>query len=195
MHLLKKFKIAASSLAIISLLVVVTSSCDEDELTKQQVEVNPEERTFSVDSSAFNNTKTTNETVVILDTLISVNVAEVLEEKENGYSMENLSNGNLIGAELFPNDPFEPENPFHFMSGATLKVGNEGEEPVVVAQITEIDEGSNEIVFETFEENIMQYLETDPLHLVLAVDRHGPMKTGMMEFSLNNTYEVEVELF
>ena len=193
MHLLKKIKIAASSLAVISLLAVVTTSCDEDELTKQQVEVNPEERTFSVDSASFNNTKTTNENVVILDTLISVNVAEVLEN--NGYSVDDLSNGNLIGAELFPNDPFEPENPFSFMSGATLKVGNEGEEPVVVAQITEIDEGSNEIVFETFEENIMQYLETDPLHIVLAVDRHGPMKTGMMEFSLDNTYEVEVEIF
>ncbi|MCF8336625.1 MAG: hypothetical protein K9I74_01450 [Bacteroidales bacterium] len=193
MHLLKKIKIAASSLAVISLLAVVTTSCDEDELTKQQVEVNPEERTFSVDSSKFNNTKTTNETVVILDTLISVNVAEVLEN--NGYSVDDLSNGNLIGAELFPDDPLEPENPFHFMSGATLKVGNEGEEPVVVAQITEIDEGSNALVFETYEENIMQYLETDPLHIVLAVDRHGPMKTGMMEFSLDNTYEVEVEIF
>ena len=77
MYLLKKFKLAASSLAVISLLVIVTASCDElKDKTKQKVEVNPKEITFNMDSSSFNNTKTTNETVVILDTLISVNVAE-----------------------------------------------------------------------------------------------------------------------
>ncbi|MCF8233122.1 MAG: hypothetical protein K9J27_13170 [Bacteroidales bacterium] len=193
MYLLKKFKLAASSLAVISLLVIGTTSCDElKDKTKQKVEVNPKEISFNVDSSSFNSTKATNENVVILDTLISVNVAEVLED--NGYSIDNLSNGILIEAELFPNDPFEPENPFHFMSGATLKVGNEGEELVTVAQITEIDDESNTVVFETFGENIMQYLETDPLHLVLTVDRHGPMKADMMEFGLDNTYEVEVEI-
>lgn len=193
MYLQKKFKLAASSLAVISLLVIGTTSCDElKDKTKQKVEVNPEETTFSVDSSTFNNTKTTNENVVILDTLISVNVAEVLED--NGYSINNLSNGILIGSELFPDENFEPESPFSFMSGATLKIGNEGEEPVVVAQVTRIDAGSNSIVLETFGENIMQYLETDPLHIVLEVDAIGPLPTNMMELSLDNTYEVEVEI-
>lgn len=190
MHFFKNLKTTLSSFAVIATIVLFTSSCEElKDKTIQTVEVNPEPVDFVIDSSSFNAQKAANETVIVLDTMISIDVAGVLEE--NGFSIDNLSNGTLIEAELSTQFP---EDAFSFMNGATLKIGNESQEPAVVAQVTNVNPESNSVMLETFDENLMQYIEQDPLHIILEIDANGPLPTNMMELSLDNIYEVEVEV-
>lgn len=174
----------------LALIAVFFSSCDElKEKTKQSLEVDANKVNFEVDSTSFNAQKSTNATIVVLDTTINVDVAGVLED--NGYSTDNLSEAQITQAVLTIE---EPDVPLDFITSATLRIGEAGGETEMVAQTTNIAQGSRTVELETFNDNILQYLEVNPLRAVLEVQSDEPLPADVIEMSLNSSYEVTVEV-
>src|SRR6056297_980791 len=114
-------------IALVGIFMIFFSSCEElKEKTKQSLEVDANKVYFEVDSSSFNAQKSTNATVVVLDTTINVDVAGTLED--NGFSTDNLSKAQITEATLTVEDP---EVPLDFITSATLRIGETGGEPEV----------------------------------------------------------------
>lgn len=177
-------------LLVTGFILLFMSSCDElKEKTKQSLEVDANKVYFEVDSSSFNAQKTANATVVVLDTTINVDVAGVLED--NGFSTDNLSEAQITEAVLTIE---EPDIPLDFITSASLSVGETNGELEVVAQTTNIEPGSQTVDFETFNENILDYLEVSPLRVLLEVESDEPLPSEVVEMSINTSYEVTVEV-
>lgn len=167
------------------------TSCDEiKDATKQKITVEAPPIIFAIDSTDYNATKTTNEaTLVVLDQEISINVAQALEDA--GFSLDNLTEGELTGAVLTIEYPSSIL--LNFFDEITLYVVDNGVEKVI-ATSTSVDPSTQSITLTCNGDNILEYINNDPLHVILKVSPTIALPVPTIGFTLTTTYQVEVEV-
>jgi len=167
---------------------LVFTSCDElTENTKQTINFNADDMHFSIDSIIFTDNKSTTESVVVVDTVLDVNLQEVLEE--NGYSTDDLIEILVTNAVIQVESPLDFD--LHIFQGTALYLGEQQE---LVAEVGEISDDGLSMTLNILSDNIMNYINNDQLHVVLMMDAESNLPVSTVDLILQTAYAAEAEV-
>lgn len=180
--------ISFSILLLAMATVFVTTSCDDvTDGVKQTINFNAADIQFSIDSITFNVNKSTADLNVVYDEVVPM--AELVNAvADAGFSMDNINSLTLAGATLrITTSDFD----VNYFNAAQVYLGSETN---LVAEILEVDEANQEIILDVAAIDVLSYLSTEELRVIVVLDADGSLPTSVVDVELVSSYSAEVEI-